>query len=395
MKPLLIDCSLTGGRGPAKKTWELTRDLDAAGIPYLVLTDRGFRSKLDDLGVRVDLTVGVSLNDDPSAILAAFFEILKSVDYGLLLKLGARAAGPAASRRLGRPYVIVDGGLPDRLDDTDDSLYSRAVFARAEKYLLTTQFDWQFPDRSGLTNVETCCYPISERTWNLIGELKSKTKLQNLAAVQDGITGDLPEREDDLLIDLVMTGDYLTPDNRIAYGGWLTARQYDQSVGFVRRLVTDLGEGFERVFIFMDLELQEIVSDLMARYPNVRVSSFRSGWDFTTELTMKAAADLTVSRATNYQPYIAALGKGGNITTPVPADGYMDEDTAGEQYAAAGLTRLIAYDDENYMRQLKEFLAGTGERQRIAANLAGNAFLRERNLNRIALELYREFCGDA
>ncbi|OIO52696.1 hypothetical protein COY93_03800 [Candidatus Uhrbacteria bacterium CG_4_10_14_0_8_um_filter_58_22] len=394
MKPILIDCSLTGGRGPAKKTWELTQDLDVRGISYLVLTDMGFRHKLTDLGVRVDFVVEMSLNDDPSRIISRFYDVIKDIDYGFMLKFGARVAGPIASRMIGRPYVIVDGGLPDRLDEDEKSLYSRAVFQDAEKYLLTTQFDWDFPKSSGLGNVETCCYPISEGTFSLIEKMRGRSRLENLSAVRSGIDGELPGRKEDLLVDLVMTGDYLTPDNRIAYGGWLTAKQYDQSVGFVRRLFTDLGENFGEVYVFMDLELKAIVDDLINTYSNVKVSSFRSGWSFAVELTVKAAADVTISRATNYQPYIAALAKGGNVTTPVPADGYMDEDTAGVQYAEKGLTKLIAYDDERYIFRLKEFIENDREQQRIRRSLERNSFVKDRNLNKIIVDLCEKsgFC---
>ncbi len=51
--------------------------------------------------------------------------------------------GPTASKRLEKPYLVVDGGLPDYMSDEED-LYSLDTFQRAEKYLLTTQFEWEF-----------------------------------------------------------------------------------------------------------------------------------------------------------------------------------------------------------------------------------------------------------
>ena len=95
---------------------------------------------------------------------------------------------------------------------------------------------------------------------------------------------------------------------------------------------------------------------------------------------MKAASDVTISRATNYQPYIAALEKGCNITTPVPAEGYMDEDTAGVQYAAMGYSKLIEYSDENYIEEFKNFIEDKNQHQVISDNLKKNSFLREKNL---------------
>lgn len=158
MEPILIDCSLTGGRGPAKKALELTHDLKLHQVPYLLLTDRGFEQKLRDLGLDIDYVVDTRLNEDPRIILNKFYEVVKNIDYSFMVKLGARVAGPSASRNLGKPYYIVDGGLPDYMSDEDD-LYNRETFQGAEKYLVTTQFEWEYPRRVDLDNIEVCCYP--------------------------------------------------------------------------------------------------------------------------------------------------------------------------------------------------------------------------------------------
>ncbi len=93
-KPILIDCSLTGGRGPAKKTMELTQELKENNIPFLVLTDNAFKEKLIDVGVKIDYEVNVNLNDTPKLILEKFYDVISQIDYSFLVKLGARVAGP-------------------------------------------------------------------------------------------------------------------------------------------------------------------------------------------------------------------------------------------------------------------------------------------------------------
>jgi hypothetical protein len=388
MKPILIDCSLTGGRGSAKQAYELITELRSHAIPFFLLTDAAFQPKLTDMGMTPDFVVDTSLNDNPDQIIDAFWEVIEPISYSFMVKIGARMAGPTASLRRKLPYFILDGGLPDYMSD-DPGLYSKDVFQSAEKYIITTQFDWEYPRRVDLTNVAVCCYPISQQTFHDIETLKNRTKPDILAEIAPDLDGDVSNASENLLIDIVMTGDYLTPPNRVAYGGWLTARQYDQSIGFIRRLFTDIGETYSSCAIFMDRELRDIVTDLRSVYPQIDILTYRDTWSFKTELYMKAAADLTICRATNYQPYIAALEKEANITTPVPADGYMDEDTAGEQYAEKGFTKLIPYDDEYYIAKMKAFLSSDHERDTIKAKLSASNFVRQKNVNAVILSYAR------
>ncbi len=65
MDNILIDCSLTGGRGPAKKVYELCTDLKQDQIPFYLLTDIGFAPKLRDMGIEPDYIVDVKLSDPP------------------------------------------------------------------------------------------------------------------------------------------------------------------------------------------------------------------------------------------------------------------------------------------------------------------------------------------
>lgn len=102
---------------------------------------------------------------------------------------------------------------------------------------------------------------------------------------------------------------------------------------------------------------------------------------------MKALCDVTISRATNYQPYIAALGKGANITTPVPAAGYMDEDTAGYQYQNTRMTHLIEFDDKDYVKKMLAFVADQPAQDLISKARAQNDFVAERNLCKLLLEM--------
>ena len=115
MKPILIDCSLTGGRGPAKKVYELCTDLKQDNIPYNLLTDTGFATKLRDLGIEPDHIVNTRLNDPTETIMNMFHYKIKNIQYEFMVKIGARMAGPYVSKKQGKPYIIADGGLRARV----------------------------------------------------------------------------------------------------------------------------------------------------------------------------------------------------------------------------------------------------------------------------------------
>ena len=150
----------------------------------------------------------------------------------------------------------------------------------------------------------------------------------------------------------------------------ITSSQYDEVVGFSRRFITDLGLQYKgKTLVYVDSELYPIVDDLFAHYPNIKGCFNKKAWTYETEIYMFRLADILISRATNYVPNIAMMGHGGLVTTPVPAHGYMDEDTAGYQAQALGLTEFIAYDDENYMKKLLLFIQNKEKQKEISKNL--------------------------
>lgn len=389
---ILLDVSLTGGRGPAKKAYELIADLRANNIPFKVITDRMFASKLRDMGIEPEYVVDTDLTDAPATVIQKFEEVMRTINYSLLVKMGARVAGPIAARKMGKPYILVDGGLPDYLTE-EESLYERITFEQAERVFVTTQFPWEYPNRTGLTNVAVCGFPLSGQTFERVEKLKAMDKLALLESVSSELIGDKPRTESDMLINLLMTGDIFELKNRVTYGGWLTAQQYDQCVGFVRRFVTDLGEQLQGqdAFLFIDREVRECVQDIVIKYPRIKLITFAKDWDFEAEIVMQAAADVIVSRATNYQPFVAALEKGCSVTTPVPANGYMDEDSAGLQYQALGFTKLITYDDEQYMKKLLAFVINESAQNSISTNLQkATLFLKERGLYQEVVQLWQK-----
>lgn len=371
---ILIDCSLTGGRGMAKQGYELARAFRERGIEYLLCSDEGFADKLRDLGVEPNIVVPTALNRPAREVQRAFASALADVDFRYLIKIGARMAGPRAAYLRKTPYLIVDAALPDRMDPDAESLYSREVFLEAEEYFLTTQFTWRYPQRfPDLRSVTVATYPLSQRTKDILTELRRAPD----AAIRERVSSFVPEVKNeqfDSSIALVVTGSYVAElADRVTYGGWLTAREYDQVVGFIRRFIIDLGEYTpKRMLVYMDRELLDTVSDLKEKYRRALVlcASRSPRWSYEEEFLIQRWADVLISRAANYQPYMAYLERGGIVTTPVPSDGYMDEDEAAQQSAALGLTQYIPYADEQYARKVVSFLEDRGRQQQIAVSIA-------------------------
>ncbi|MBI5466990.1 MAG: hypothetical protein HY975_02130, partial [Candidatus Kerfeldbacteria bacterium] len=78
---ILIDCSLTGGRGMAKQGYELAQAFKERGINYLLCCDQGFAYKLRDMGIKPDIIVSTALNKPASEVLGAFEDALKKIDF--------------------------------------------------------------------------------------------------------------------------------------------------------------------------------------------------------------------------------------------------------------------------------------------------------------------------
>jgi len=116
----------------------------------------------------------------------------------------------------------------------------------------------------------------------------------------------------------------------------------------------------------MDSAISQIALDLYGEFRNIYPVTWKNKWDYYTEIALDRIADFTISRAANYQPFIYALSQGTNITTPVPADGYMNEDSAAIQASALGLTKLITYDDSDYVQKAGEFFNNSSEIKAVA-----------------------------
>lgn len=364
MKKILIDCTLTGGRGPAKKATELVWECTRLNRPYFLLTDSKLNPILREMGITADKIIPINLIEDSDKDIYTFFQDeLKKISFDILIKFGARTPGPYASRTLGKPYIIVDGGLPDKYEQYP-SLYDKDTYVNAKNFIVTSNFPWIPMVPIFLNNVLVRYFPISLKTSNYISTLKEAKRNSILNKIRPFLTK-FP-RKSEFILNLNITNDYVKFERRVTYGAWLMARQYDQVVGFLRRLITDLGTSNKRITIIADSEISRVCTDLFQDFPNITPVSWKNKWNYYAEIALDAISNLTIARAANYQPYIFALARGNNITAVVPADGYMDEDDASIQAQALGLTYSLPYDDEQFVTKAISFLQDTEKQKSIS-----------------------------
>ncbi len=355
MKKILIDCSLTSGRGPSKKTAEFVWECQKMKVKYFLVADVKTASILSELGITPNKIIKTKLSEQNEKIYETFRKEFKDIDFDFLIKFGARPVGPYIAKEKNIPYVIVDGGFPDRYESYP-SLYDKRTYIKANKIIITTNFPWKAKYPSFLKNIEICYFPISAKTKKYLTLLRRMDKEKIVQEIEKFLTS-FPKNYD-LIFNLNMTDDYIASRSRVTYGAWLTTKQYDQTVGFIRRLITDLGNfaSNKKIVFISDNKISKVCLDLYKDFKNIYSVTWRNNWNYYAEIAIAAICDVAVCRAANYQPFQFTLSRGNNITTAVPADGYMNEDEAAIQAAALGLTYNIIYDDEEYIKKLFSFL---------------------------------------
>ena len=99
MKNILIDCTLTGGRGPAKKTAEFIWECQRLNIPYKLLTDKRIVNILKEFNLKPDYIIPIDFSSTNEEIYTLFEKQLKLISYDILVKFGARTPGPYVARK--------------------------------------------------------------------------------------------------------------------------------------------------------------------------------------------------------------------------------------------------------------------------------------------------------
>ena len=175
MKNILIDCTLTGGRGPAKKTAEFIWECQRLNIPYKLLTDKRIVNILKEFNLKPDYIIPIDFSSTNEEIYTLFEKQLKLISYDILVKFGARTPGPYVARKQGKPYIIVDGGLPD-VYESYPSMYDKNTYEDAKAFIVTSNFPWVPTPPIFLRNVCVSYFPLSQKTREVVKKIKSKSK---------------------------------------------------------------------------------------------------------------------------------------------------------------------------------------------------------------------------
>lgn len=369
MKKILIDCTLTGGRGPAKKVYEFASECKRLKIPYKIVCDSRLALILKEFQIDADYILDIAFSSKSETTYEKFRSLFATIDFDVLIKFGARTPGPYTARSMNKPYIIVDGGLPDTFDSYP-GLYDKQTYIDASTFFITSNFPWVPNPPEFLKNVRVVYFPLSSKSRMFISELQKASRKKIIVQAQKYLTAF--DAQSGYTVNLNITDDYVQPQNRTAYGAWLKETEYDQVVGFVRRFVTDCGLSQKKFNIIVDTQVARVATDIASDFPNINLVTWQKRWNYTGEILAGALADITISRAANYQPFLFALQKGNTITTAVPANGYMDEDNAAIQAQARGLTKTIEYDNPSYFNTFLAFLNSSKEQKEIAVNQAKN-----------------------
>lgn len=369
---------MTGGRGPVKKTAEFIWECQRLKVPYTLIADSRLTPILEEMNIKPDYSIAIDFSSGNDVIYAQFERLMKDISFDLLVKFGARTPGPYCAMKLGKPYIIIDGGLPDKFESYP-SLYDKGTYQKASLIIVTSNFPWIPIKPLFLDNVQVAYFPLSEKSKDFIKKIKLRPAKELISKYQKYFTPF--DQTTQLRVNLMMTNDYVETKSRVKYGAWLTAKQYDQCVGFVRRLLSDLGETGKRIEVFTDKKISTVVRDILDQYKNVSLVTWKDQWNYEAEIMLDLLSDITISRAANYQPFTFAFCRGNGVTTAVPANGYMNEDAAAIQAQARGLTENIVYDDEQYIDRLLAFNADQNKQKKIAKKLKNNfeTFGRENN----------------
>jgi len=384
MKKVLIDCTLTGGRGPAKKAVEFIWECQRLGIPYKLMTDKRLVAILNDFNIKPDYIVPVDFSSSNEEVYSLFEKTMSQIPYDVLIKFGARTPGPYVARKQGKPYIIIDGGLPDSYSSYP-SMYDKDTYEKAAIFIVTSNFPWIPTPPIFIKNVRVAYFPLSGKSMERIEKIKVLSNSEIKRKFGKYFTSFA--KNPTLSINLSMTNDYVDSKNRTTYGAWLKTYEYDQCVGFIRRLITDLGSTNKNIEVILDSKIARVATDVLEEFKNITIVTWKSDWDYEAEIALDMLSDITISRAANYQPFIFALSRGNSITSAVPASGYMNEDNAAIQAQALGFTENIPYDDERYIERLMAFFKDKNKQVNMAKNQKQNFESFRKNNNSLTLLL--------
>lgn len=380
-KKILLATGFVGGRGSSKAIRWAYDGFKERGFEPIIASESMYLYKLQNLNLKPDYVVNRSPQNSDESIYKKTADVLKKIDFDYLLAFQPRTYFSYFALQNKKPYTIVEYSVPEIFDRYPSPRIGQ-VYEQANLYLCLCPFPYDTPIPKNMTNVVICSQPYPQSRLNYADQVKLLTQNQ----AREKLCRYYPELRKyryDRLVFLNINDEYINPFNispnnlgfsdqyGIQQNGYLRLNDFDQTIGFVNRLIAGLETNFSgRTLVYMLEKVKEFVAPVLKRCKKVTAFSRPAPFvDLETDLLLKQAADINLCRAAlcDNQCDLYLLNK-PCVTSVVPLN-FMNEDKAILVAKKRKTTYLIPYNDPDYIKKLAKFVDGKKTQKIISANM--------------------------
>jgi hypothetical protein len=364
---ILLATGFVDGRGGSKMASWFYDEMKARGIPTIVATNSMYKYKLNELGLKSDVVIPLTPEDDQKTIYQKCEKGLKNTNFDYMVSIGWRTYWPYVAYKRKIPYVLVDGGIPIHYDKFP-APFIKEVYADTKLFLMTTWFDWKAPSKSIIPRIRVVTQPYPYKRVEEMRVIRNQPKEYFRKIIAQKYP-EIVNHEYDLMVYLNLSDAYVDPfnfgPNNLKYvdpwghqmADYMAQNEIEPSLFFLFKLIAGFETNYPgKVLIYLMQQKTKYISDPITNMCKKVKTIAANGLDLTLDPLIKKAADVNICRATNCDNQ-ADLSLAGEpcITSVVPRN-YMDEDTAAIQAEKLGICHQIQYDDPYYMDKLYEYV---------------------------------------
>ncbi|MFT4304537.1 MAG: hypothetical protein ACMXX8_00450, partial [Candidatus Woesearchaeota archaeon] len=277
-----------------------------------------------------------------------------------MVSFGPRTFWPFHALEKGKNAIIVEGGLPPFLGNSETDHFSE-VYENLKGFFLTSHFDWSIPDNviSKYKNipVKVVSHPLDNYSKNFILNLRNSS-LDQINEFKKAFFkkyfSDV-NYDNKLFLAIRNNYSYLDVNNLESNGGWLKQKEYDESNYFMVSFLSSLSKVNENFLIYLSPQISRKYKSLINNLKNIEIigKSFIEQQDC---MVLSKIVDLNINRAVRCvtEMEIAASGSYG-IIVPCPTE-YMHEDISADFAQSLGITKTIKFDTPNIASDIFDYI---------------------------------------
>ena len=384
MKPkkILLTTGFVGGRGSSKAVRWTYDGLKERGFEPMIVTESVYLYKLQDLKLKPDFVINRSPQDSDETVYRKTAAVLEKIKFNYMLAFQPRTYYSYFAMRRKIPYAIVEYSVPEIFENYPSKRIGE-VYEKANLYLCLCPFPYQTPIPQKMKNVAVCSQPYPQSRLDYADQVKQLTQNQAREKLYRYYP-ELKRCQYNWLIFLNINDEYANPfnvsPNNLGFrdqddteqNGYLRLNDFDQTNGFVNRLIAGLETNFPgRTLIYMLEKVRQFAAPTLDRSKNVTAFSRPSPFvNLDVDLLLKQAADVNLCRAAlcDNQCDLYLLGK-SCVTSVVPI-GFMNEDKAMLAAKKRKSAYLIPYNDSDYIKKLVKFVNDKNAQKIISKNMS-------------------------